>query len=130
MAFPGDGPGDISIHSSGEIQPLKDWAGRKDKYRAQRTVEDAPQCPAFQIALEELFHSTVTFCDAFPREMASKQEAENSSIRKSRCWKKSHAQTFQKMKKKDVNSGWHCHKPRASLCAKCIANLDTLNEER
>ena len=63
-----NGPGDISFYSSGEIGPLKNWAGRKDKYRTPRTVNDVSQCTDFQVALEEMFHSTVTFCHAFPAE--------------------------------------------------------------
>ena len=63
-----NGPGDISIHSSGEIEPVKNWASRRGKYRTPRTVNEASQCPDFQVALEEMFHSTVTFCHAFPAE--------------------------------------------------------------
>ena len=63
-----NGPGDISIYSSGEIEPVKNWASRRGKYRTPRTVNEASQCPDFQVALEKMFHSTVAFCHAFPAE--------------------------------------------------------------
>ena len=63
-----NGPGDVTIFGSGDLEPLKNWANRKDKFHAPRTVHDACGSPEFQLALEEMFHNTVTFCHAFPAE--------------------------------------------------------------
>ena len=48
-----DGPGDISIHSSGEIQPLKDWGQVSSTKNCGRcpTVPSIPDCTGRNVSL-------------------------------------------------------------------------------
>ena len=60
------GPGDINLY--GEIEMLREWASRKDRYHAPMSSADALTDAGFQLALEDQLNNQTCIEYAFPAE--------------------------------------------------------------